>query len=111
MSRVPLLVFIALALAVAVGLGTAVSPYASPHPDGLERVAEDQGFLGEATSNPVQDDSPIPDYAFPGVENERFATGLAGFAGTLAVFAIGSGVAYLVRRRAPASRPAGGAAA
>jgi hypothetical protein len=109
MSRVPLLVFIALALAVAVGLGTAVSPYASPHPDGLERVAEDQGFLGEATSNPVQDDSPIPDYAFPGIDDPRVATGVAGFVGTLGVFVVGLGLAWALRRARP-RRPAPGAA-
>jgi hypothetical protein len=103
--------FAVLALALAVGLATAVSPFASPSPDGLEKVAADEGFIDEGRLHSLQEDSPIPDYAFPGVENERFATGLAGFAGTLAVFAIGSGVAYLVRRRAPASRPAGGAAA
>ena len=32
--------FVIVALAVAVGLGTAVSPYASSSPDGLEKVAE-----------------------------------------------------------------------
>ncbi len=41
----------------------------------------------------------MPDYAFPGVENERFATGLAGFVGVLGVFAIGYGVAAVARRR------------
>ena len=33
--------------------------------------------------------APITDYAFPGIENERVATGLAGFAGTLIVFGLG----------------------
>jgi hypothetical protein len=105
MRRVPLLVFVALALAVAVGLGTAVSPWASPSPDGLERVAEDHGFLGEATSNAVQDDSPIPDYAFPGIENERVATGAAGFVGTLGLFVVGLGLAWALRRARPRRPP------
>ena len=35
----------------------------------------------------------MPDYAFPGVDDERLATGLAGFAGTLIVFMAGYGVA------------------
>ena len=111
MRRVPLLVFIALALAVAVGLGTAVSPWASPEPDGLEKVAEDKGFLGDATSNRIQDDSPIPDYAFPGIENERVATGVAGFAGTLGIFAVGLGIAWLLRRATRPRGPTGDAAA
>jgi hypothetical protein len=111
MRRVPTLVFIALALAVAVGLGTAVSPWASPDPDGLERVAEEKGFLDDATSNRIQDDSPIPDYAFPGIENERVATGLAGFVGTLGIFALGVGIAWLLRTATRPRRRAGEAAA
>jgi PDGLE domain len=91
--------FIILALAVAVGLATAVSPFASANPDGLETVAEQQQFLDDGRLAGIQDDSPSPDYAFPGVDNPRVATGLAGFAGTLAVFAIGYGLAFVVRRR------------
>jgi hypothetical protein len=45
-------------------------------------------------------DAPLADYAFPGIENERVATGLAGFIGVLAVFALGSGLAFVIRRRA-----------
>ena len=46
--------FIVLALAVAVGLATAVSPYASASPDGLEKVAGDKGFAraGDAARDP-----------------------------------------------------------
>ena len=36
--------FTILALALAIGLATAVSPFASSSPDGLNRVAEDHGF-------------------------------------------------------------------
>jgi hypothetical protein len=97
--------FSILALALAVGLATAASPFASPHPDGLEKVAEEKQFIGEGKLAPLQEDSPIPDYAFPGVENERVATGLAGFVGCLGVFAIGYGLAYVVRRR-PRGAPA-----
>jgi hypothetical protein len=91
--------FTVLALALAVGLAGAVAPFASSSPDGLEKVAEQKQFLDEGKVAPVQEDSPIPDYAFPGVENERLATGLAGFAGTLAVFGIGYGLALVARRR------------
>ena len=99
-------VFIVVALALAVGLSTAVSPFASSSPDGLEKVAEEKGFIDAGTLHAVQEDSPIPDYAFPGVENERVATGLAGFVGTLAVFAIGYGIAWALRRRGdPGPRP------
>jgi PDGLE domain len=88
-----------LALALAVGLATAASPFASSSPDGLEKVAEDKAFLDDGKLASIQEDSPIPDYAFPGVENERVATGLAGFVGCLGVFALGYGLAYVLRRR------------
>jgi hypothetical protein len=99
-------VFTVLALAVAVGLATAVSPFASSKPDGLEKVAETKAFLGEGKLAPIQEDSPAPDYAFPGVEDERLATGLAGFVGTLVVFALGYGLAFVLRRRAGREAPA-----
>jgi hypothetical protein len=96
-------VFTLLALAVAIGLATAVSPLASPSPDGLEKVAEDKGFLDRGHLAGVQEDAPVPDYAFPGVDDPHVATGLAGFTGTLLVFAAGYGLARVsVRRRAPA---------
>ena len=100
-------IFIALALSLAVGLATAASPFASPNPDGLEKVAEEKAFLDQGKLHNLQEDSPIPDYAFPGIENERVATGVAGFVGTLGVFAIGLGLAWLVRRRPDTAGPRG----
>jgi cobalt/nickel transport system permease protein len=70
-----------------------LSPLASGSPDGLERVAEDSGFLHAAQDAPF---TLIADYLFPGVQNEAVATILAGIVGTLLVFAIGYAVAYLV---------------
>jgi hypothetical protein len=99
-------VFTILALAVAVGLATAVSPFASANPDGLQKVAERKAFLDEGKLAAIQEDSPAPGYAFPGVENERLATGLAGFVGTLAVFGLGYGLASALRRRAAREAPA-----
>jgi hypothetical protein len=95
--------FIIVALAIAVGLATGVSPYASSSPDGLEKVAEDKAFLEQGTLHAVQEDSPVPDYAFPGVDDPRLATGLAGFAGTLMVFGVGYAVAMVARRRTVAA--------
>jgi PDGLE domain len=105
--RLPTGLFVALALALAVGLATAVSPFASPNPDGLEKVAEDKALLAEGKLHSLQEESPIPGYAFPGIGNERVATGVAGFVGTLGVFAIGWGLARLVRRRPEAPGPRG----
>jgi predicted outer membrane lipoprotein len=82
-----------LLLALAVAL---ISPLASPHPDGLERVAEDEGFIDRAQGAPYQ---VIPDYLFPGIENEAVATILAGIVGTVLLFGIGYGLAWALRRR------------
>jgi hypothetical protein len=94
--------FTVVALAVAVGLATGLSPFAAGTPDGLERVAGDQAFLEHGRAQ----DGPIADYAFPGVEDERLATGLAGFTGTLIVFALGVAIVKTARRshEAPALR-------
>jgi hypothetical protein len=91
--------FTVFALALAIGLATAISPFASSQPDGLETVATDKAFVDDGKPAALQEDSPVPGYAFPGVENERLATGLAGFAGTLGVFAAGFGIATVARRR------------
>jgi PDGLE domain len=91
--------FVIVAVAVAVGLATAVSPFASGSPDGLEKVATDKGFAAQGRTHAVQEDAPIADYAFPGIHDERVATGVAGFVGTLGVFAVGYGLAFVLRRR------------
>jgi hypothetical protein len=96
----PARAFLVLALALAIGLATAVSPFASSSPDGLSKVASDHGFASHARAG----DGPIAGYAFPGIGNRHVAKGVSGFAGTLAVFALGWGVAYAVRRR-PVAAP------
>jgi len=85
--------FIALALAIA-------SPLASAHPDGLEWVAEQKGFLGLAQGSPYQI---IPNYVFPGVSNEALATIAAGILGTLIVFGAAMLVAYSRHKREASS--------
>jgi hypothetical protein len=104
--RAPIRLFTAVALSIAVGLALFVSPYASSSPDGLERVAADKGFEDAAQVRAIQERSPIPGYGFPGIEDERLATSVAGFVGALGVFALGYGVAYVVRRRDPSDRAA-----
>lgn len=88
-------------LLLALGLAL-LSPLASPHPDGLERVAEDQGFIDRTKEAPFQ---VIADYLFPGIQNEAVATIVAGLIGTLVMFGVGLGLAWLLHRR---SRPATG---
>jgi hypothetical protein len=103
MSRISMRTFTALGLAVAVGLAFVLSPYASSSPDGLNRVAGEAGVGDRAALHSIQDDSPMPGYAFPGIGDEKLARGVAGFVGTLAVFSIGWGITFVLRRRpAPA---------
>ncbi len=85
----------AVGLALALALAIA-SPLASSHPDGLEWVAEQNGFLSSAQGPLFKI---IPDYALPGVSNQALATILAGILGTLLVFGVAFGVAYLRRNR------------
>lgn len=85
---------------LAIGLGiTLFSPWASGSPDGLERVAEDEGFAEEGKDPTYQ---VIADYVLPGVENERLSTVLAGMVGVVMVMAVSLGagaVLYAVARR------------
>lgn len=72
------------------------SPLASAFPDGLEWVAEQQGFI-ETAMDPFYEI--IPDYAFPGISNEALATILAGIIGTLIVFGVALAIGYARRKR------------
>ena len=78
-------------------LGVAlISPLASAFPDGLEKVAEDKGFIETALEAPYQ---LIADYVFPGIGNEAVATIIAGIIGTLVLFGAAYGVARLLTLR------------
>jgi cobalt/nickel transport system permease protein len=95
---------IGLVIALAV---TLFAPLASAHPDGLERVAEDLGFIDLALDAPYEI---IPDYVLPGVaQGSPVATILAGVVGVLIVAIIGLGIAFVIswlRRRSTAQEAA-----
>lgn len=65
---------------------TLLSPFASSHPDGLEWVAEQYGFLKEGAPLFV---TPLADYAVPMLSNEALSTALAGFIGVALVIGAG----------------------
>lgn len=67
-----------------------LSPLASSHPDGLEWVAEKQGFLSAARDSVF---NLMPDYVMPGLKNEAAATIVAGIIGAAVVFVLVIGVA------------------
>ena len=81
-------------VALIVCLAVAIfSPLASSSPDGLEKVAEDKGFIDIAGGAPFE---VIADYVFPGIQNEAVATIIAGIIGTLVLFGLAYGLAYLL---------------
>jgi cobalt/nickel transport protein len=63
-----------------------LSPWASGHPDGLERVAEDLGFIEREAS--VHSLSPMPDYEVAGIPWEAVRVGLAGLIGAVVLGAL-----------------------
>lgn len=73
-----------------------LSPLASSSPDGLERVAEDKGFI-DAAREPGYE--LVPDYAMPGIGNEALATVTSGVFGTALLFGIGYGIARALKTR------------
>jgi len=72
-------------LFVSAGLAVFVAPFASPWPDGLEKVAGFLGFESLAYGNPAFP-GPLADYKVPGLKLDGFSTALAGLAGTVAAF-------------------------
>ena len=59
-----------------------LSPFASANPDGLERVAEDLGFLNAGQSAPYEI---LPDYTVPFLGNTPISTIAAGVIGLIVV--------------------------
>jgi PDGLE domain len=91
-------VFIGAALAVAALLAVFVSPWASSSPDGLEKVASDKGFLKKAEENvPAWKDSPMKDYAVPGVNSKKTSTAVSGLVGVVITVIAAVAVAMLAR--------------
>jgi cobalt/nickel transport system permease protein len=92
--------FAAAGLAIAALLVLVVAPLASEEPDGLERVAIDQGFNDSAEEHALAD-SPLADYGVAGIEDEASGTRLSGLIGVLITFGVGAAIvgAFVVIRR------------
>jgi hypothetical protein len=73
-----------------------LSPLASRFPDGLDSFAEEHGFVDKASEPAFM---VVPEYSFPGVENEAAATILAGLLGTLIMFGLGFGLASMLKSK------------
>ena len=89
--KVPMRAFVVGTLVVSLGVATVISQFASGDPDGLERVAEDEGFVDTAEDHALGN-SVFADYATSGVGNEGLSLAVAGAGGTLLTLAVGYGV-------------------
>lgn len=88
-------------LVIAAIVVVAASFLASGDPDGLERVAGEQGFEGAGQDAPFE---LIADYVFPGLDGPA-ATIAAGLVGVAVVFALTWLVGRLLARRRAAPDP------
>jgi hypothetical protein len=85
-------------LVASIFVAAIVSFYASGHPDGLEFVAEQVGFLNTAKDSALAT-SPFADYAFVGIENERISVAIAGILGVLLTAAISFGLFTFLKKK------------
>ena len=86
----------AVGLLVTVFVAVVVSQFASSEPDGLEYVAEDQGFADTAEDHDLAD-APLADYGENLESDGAISTGVAGFNGVVAALGIGFGLFWLIR--------------
>ena len=82
---------------VAFLLAGVISFHASSSPDGLERVAIDEGF-SDTEADHAAADGPFAGYATSWIDNERLSVGLAGVVGVVVVLVLTGGLARVVRR-------------
>lgn len=96
--KVSLKVLVIGGLAVSLMLALLVGPVASDSPDGLERVAEENGFMTDAAEHRFSG-SPLADYSVRGISRDSLGTGLSGIIGVLLTFAVGYGLFTVMRSK------------
>lgn len=77
-------------------LAVVLSPFASADPDGLERVAEDMGFLQLGESAPYQI---LPGYTIPFLGDTALSTVVAGLVGALVLLGLMIVIGQTLRKR------------
>lgn len=90
--------FLAAGLLVTLVLACGASFYASGSPDGLEKVAEEQGIAAQAQDHYLAG-TPFADYGNAGIEDTRGSGAVAGAVGVGLTFVAFAGITALVRRR------------
>ena len=90
--------FLVSGFVVSLFLAGVVSFYASSDPDGLEKVAEDIGFL-ETAEDHTYADGALADYGVKGIENERASVGVAGVIGVIGTAIVGGALFTFIARK------------
>ena len=90
--------FLTSGFAVSLFLAGVVSFYASSNPDGLEKVAQDIGFI-ETAKDHTYADGALADYGVKGIENERASVGIAGVIGVIGTAIVGGALFTFLARK------------
>ena len=96
--RISLRWFVVGGVFVALGLAAGLSPFASSNPDGLNRVAEDHGFIDQAEDHALTD-SPVAGYAVKGVADDKVSKALSGVIGVVVTFGAALLLSKVLRAR------------
>lgn len=95
--------FVVSGVVVAAALLAVVAPRAAADPDGLQRVALDQGFAEAAVGSPVAG-SPLADYGVASVPDADVGTIVAGAVGLALAFGLGAAVLAVSARHGSRGR-------
>lgn len=90
--------FLIAGLTLSLFLAGFVSYYASSHPDGLERVGQDLGFIDSAKDSAASG-SPLVGYGVAGVSDARLSGGIAGVVGVLVTGLAAYGLFRYLKRK------------
>ncbi|HEU4480697.1 MAG TPA: PDGLE domain-containing protein [Actinomycetota bacterium] len=82
-----------------------LGPLGSSQPDGLSKVAQEEGFAPSESEHAL-DDAPVAGYRVEGIRDGRTSRGAAGVVGVVVTFVLGTIVLKVARRRRP--RPTSG---
>src|SRR5690606_33597710 len=85
-------------IVAAAATAASVSQLAAADPDGLERVAIEQGFADQAEAHRLAG-SPFAEYATRGIDDETLSLAVAGLAGVALTLAVGGGLVVAIRSR------------
>jgi cobalt/nickel transport system permease protein len=96
--RVGMRAFLLAGLLVTLLFAAVISQFAAGDPDGLERVAQDQGFSASAADHALAN-GPFADYATDGLRDASASLAVAGITGVTVTALIGLGVVAAVRDR------------